>query len=70
MRAACEAVDRDPASLTYSAALVLCCGADDGEFERRAAAIGREPEELRENGAAGTVDEVAATLDPLAGRRG
>ncbi len=62
VRAACEAVDRDPASLTYSAALVLCCGTDDGEFERRAAAIGREPEELRENGAAGTVDEVAGTL--------
>jgi alkanesulfonate monooxygenase SsuD/methylene tetrahydromethanopterin reductase-like flavin-dependent oxidoreductase (luciferase family) len=29
---------------------------------RRAAAIGREPAELRENGAAGTVDEVVATL--------
>ena len=41
---------------------MLCCGTDDGEFERRAAAIGREPEELRENGAAGTVDEVAGTL--------
>ena len=30
-------------SLTYSAALVICCGADEGEFERRAAAIGQEP---------------------------
>ncbi len=62
VRVACEAVDRDPASLTYSAALVLCCGVDERDFERRAAAIGREPAELRENGAAGTVDEVAATL--------
>jgi F420-dependent oxidoreductase-like protein len=62
VRAACEAVDRDPASLTYSAALVLCCGADERDFERRAAAIGRKPAELRENGAAGTVDEVVATL--------
>ncbi len=62
VRAACEAVERDPASLTYSAALVLCCGVDEREFERRATAIGREPAELRENGAAGTVDQVVATL--------
>ncbi len=31
-------------------------------MERRAAAIGREPEELRQNGAAGTPEEVAATI--------
>jgi F420-dependent oxidoreductase-like protein len=62
VRAACEAIDRDPATMTFSAALVLCCGADDAEVERRAAAIGREPAELRTNGAAGTPDEVASTL--------
>lgn len=62
VRDACEAIDRDPTTMTYSAALVLCCGADESEFERRAAAIGREPAELRENGAAGTPEEVAATL--------
>ena len=62
VRAACDAIDRDPASLTFSAALVLCCGADEGEFERRAAAIGREPDELRQHGAAGTAAEVVATL--------
>jgi F420-dependent oxidoreductase-like protein len=62
VRAACEAIGRDPTSLTYSAALVICCGADEGEFGRRAAAIGREPAELRQNGAAGTADEVIATL--------
>jgi F420-dependent oxidoreductase-like protein len=59
---ACRAIDRDPDTLIYSAALVLCCGEDATEVERRAAAIGREPEELRTNGAAGTPDEVAATL--------
>lgn len=59
---ACEAIGRDPASLAWSAALVLCCGADEVEFERRAAAIGRKPSELRANGAAGTPDEVIATL--------
>ena len=62
VRAACESIDRDPATMTFSAALIVCCGADEAEVIRRAAAIGREPEELRENGAAGTPDEVAATL--------
>lgn len=62
VRAACEAIDRDPDSMTFSVALVLCCGADETEVKRRAAAIGREPAELRRNGAAGTPDEVTATL--------
>jgi F420-dependent oxidoreductase-like protein len=62
VRAACESIERDPATMTFSAALVVCCGADEAEVIRRATAIGREPEELRKNGAAGTPDEVAATL--------
>ena len=45
--AACEAIDRDPASMTFSAAVVLCCGADEAEYRRRAAAIDRDPDELR-----------------------
>jgi alkanesulfonate monooxygenase SsuD/methylene tetrahydromethanopterin reductase-like flavin-dependent oxidoreductase (luciferase family) len=40
----------------------VCAGADAAEVERRAAALGREPAELRENGVAGTPDEIAATL--------
>lgn len=60
--AACETIDRDPATMTWSAALIVCCGADDAEVGRRAAALGREPAELRENGAAGTPDEVVETL--------
>jgi F420-dependent oxidoreductase-like protein len=62
VRAACEAIERDPESIVLSAALVVCCGADEDEVTRRAAAIGRAPEELRENGAAGTPDEVIAKL--------
>jgi len=61
-RKACEAAGRDPATLPCSAALVVCCGADEDEFRRRAAAIGREPDELRRNGAAGRPDEVAERL--------
>ena len=47
----------------YSVAAVVCLGADEAEFVRRAAAIGREPEELRANGVAGTPDEVLAALE-------
>jgi len=58
VRAACEAIERDPATMTWSNALVLCVGSDEAEVARRAAAIGREPAELRENGLAGTPQEV------------
>ena len=59
---ACEARDRDPATMTWSAALVACGGADEAEVARRAAAIGREVDELRENGLAGTPEELRDTL--------
>lgn len=62
VRAACDAVGRDPGTMRFSAALVVCCGADEREIAHRAGRIGREPTELRENGAAGTPDEVLATL--------
>ena len=58
VRQACIATSRDPTSLTYSLALVVCCGTNEAEFRRRAAAIGREPAELRANGLAGTSTEV------------
>ncbi len=58
VREACEARDRDPDTLIYSNALVLCVGADEHEVAQRAKAIGREPDELRENGLAGTPSEV------------
>lgn len=65
VRAACEAIERDPDSLAYSAALVLCVGADDDELRRRAAAIGREVPELRKNGIAGTPAEAVERLQQL-----
>jgi len=61
VRAACETAGRTE-PMVYSAALVVCAGRDEAEVARRAAAIGRQPDELRQNGAAGTVDEVASTL--------
>ncbi len=61
VQAACDAIGRTR-PMIWSAALVVCAGADESEVRRRAAAIGREPAELRANGAAGTPDEVAATI--------
>ncbi|MBM0259474.1 LLM class F420-dependent oxidoreductase [Micromonospora sp. 4G55] len=58
VREACAEIDRDPATMRWSNALVLCCGRDEAEVARRAEAIGREPAELRDNGLAGTPAEL------------
>jgi F420-dependent oxidoreductase-like protein len=63
---ACADVGRDPADLIRSVALVLCCGEDEAAVRRRAAAIGRQPDELRANGAAGTPPEVVDRLAAFA----
>lgn len=60
VRDACTAAGRDPGSLHLSAALVVCCGDTEEQVGRRAAAIGREVDELRRNGAAGLPSEVVA----------
>jgi F420-dependent oxidoreductase-like protein len=62
VRRACEKIGRDPASLRYSVALVVAVGSSEAEFRRRAAAIGREPEELRAHGACGSPAEAAAMI--------
>jgi F420-dependent oxidoreductase-like protein len=62
VREACEEAGRDPSSLVYSSALVLCVGRDEAEIARRAAAIGREVAELREHGVAGTPAEAVDIL--------
>ena len=59
---ACADVGRDPATLTMSAAVVVCCGESEADVERRAKSIGRKVKELRQNGAAGSPDEVAEKL--------
>jgi F420-dependent oxidoreductase-like protein len=62
VRAACEAIDRDPDSMTFSAALVVACGIDDAEVARRASAIGRDADDLRATAAGGTVQQLVATI--------
>lgn len=64
--AACRAIGREPSTLTHSTAQVLCCGRTGAEIARRAAAIGRDVAELRENGLAGTPEEVVHKLGRLA----
>ena len=62
VREACEEAGRDPDSMVYSSALVLCVGKDEAELTRRAAAIGREVDELREHGVAGSPTEAVEIL--------
>src|SRR4051812_47826911 len=67
VRAACETIDRDPDDLICSAALVLCCGENHEEIERRAARIGRSYDnDLKANGAAGTPAQVLDTIATFA----
>jgi F420-dependent oxidoreductase-like protein len=62
VRAACAEIHR-AALPAFSAAVVLCCGRDDAEVRRRAAAIGRDVDEMRESGGAvGTPDRVVDIL--------
>jgi alkanesulfonate monooxygenase len=58
VREACQAAGRDPSTMRFSAAQIVCCGKDEQELRRRAAAIGRELPELRQNGLVGTPSEV------------
>jgi F420-dependent oxidoreductase-like protein len=59
---ACQAIGRDPDGIVCSSALVLCCGVDEAEVERRAARIGRQVDELRTNGLCGTPEELVERL--------
>jgi F420-dependent oxidoreductase-like protein len=52
--------------LVYSAAITTCVGKDDAEVARRAAAIGRDVADLKENGVAGTPDEAVERLAQFA----
>ncbi|QHC31874.1 LLM class F420-dependent oxidoreductase [Streptomyces sp. HF10] len=62
VRAAAEERGRKGDDLVYSTALVACVGRNDAEVERRAEAIGREVDELKANGLAGSPAEVVEKL--------
>jgi alkanesulfonate monooxygenase SsuD/methylene tetrahydromethanopterin reductase-like flavin-dependent oxidoreductase (luciferase family) len=56
VRLACSDLGRDEP--VYSTAQVVCCGTDEGEIHRRASRVGRDVDELRQNGFAGTPNEL------------
>ncbi|MEU6393255.1 LLM class F420-dependent oxidoreductase [Streptomyces sp. NPDC046939] len=62
VRAAAEQAGRASGDLVYSNALVVCVGKDDEEVKRRAEKIGRDVEELKVNGLAGSPAEVVDKL--------
>lgn len=68
--AACRAIGRDPAELVRSVAQVVCVGRDDAEIARRAVTLGREVDELRANGLAGTPAEVVDRIGTWRERAG
>ncbi|HPX38006.1 MAG TPA: LLM class F420-dependent oxidoreductase [Mycobacterium sp.] len=66
VRAAAEQIGRPADDITYSAAFVVCAGRDEAEIARRAGAIRRETDELRENTPlVGTPSEIADRLAPF-----
>ena len=67
VRAAVAGAGRAADSMTYSVAQVICVGREDAELRRRASVLGRELDELRANGLAGTPSEVVAKLGSFAG---
>ncbi|GAB3155855.1 LLM class F420-dependent oxidoreductase [Microbispora hainanensis] len=64
VRQACDAVGRE--TVLLSAAQVVCAGRDEAEIARRAANIGRQVDELRVNGLAGTPQEIVDKIGRFA----
>lgn len=62
---AVAAAGRAAESMVYSSAFVLCAGGDDAQVARRAAAIGRDVDELRSSSPlVGTPNEIVDKLGP------
>ena len=66
VREVCAEAGRDPRTLALSAALVICVGKDEKAVADRAAVLGREVPELKQNGLAGSPSEVADRIGQYA----
>jgi F420-dependent oxidoreductase-like protein len=66
VRDACQEAGRDPGSLVYSVAHMVCCGRDRAELARRAQAIGQQVDDLPETALTGSPAEVVDKLGKLA----
>ncbi|GAA4157602.1 LLM class F420-dependent oxidoreductase [Gryllotalpicola daejeonensis] len=65
VRATAEAAGRDPESLVYSVARTVAAGATEAEASARAAKIGRDPQNLAEEGFFGTPQQIADRVGAL-----
>lgn len=63
VRAAAEDYGRNSGDIVYSNALVACVGKTDADVKRRAEVIGRDVDELKANGLAGSPAEVVEKLE-------
>lgn len=61
-----EASARTGRELVLSACQTVVCGSDEAQVRRRAAALGREPDELRAHGLAGSPAELVDTIGRFA----
>lgn len=66
VRAAAEAIGRDPSTIRFSIAAATIVGTNGGELERRATAAGTTLERSRDMGIAGSPQEVIDTIGRLA----
>ena len=66
VRKACEQIERDPATMRFTVAVVACVGSDEGEFDKRAAAIDQKPDELRANALGGLPGEAVERIQAFA----
>jgi alkanesulfonate monooxygenase SsuD/methylene tetrahydromethanopterin reductase-like flavin-dependent oxidoreductase (luciferase family) len=66
VRKACERIDRDPAEITFSAAVTLCVGTSKADIDRRTAVlhdrVGEDPTTIIANGLCGSPAEVIDRL--------
>jgi F420-dependent oxidoreductase-like protein len=67
VRLVADAAGRDLSTLTLSNALAVCVGRHEAEARRRASAIGRDLDELRRDGLAGSPDEIVDKIGHYAG---
>lgn len=67
VRAACDAIERDPSTLVYSAAVIMCIGETESEFQRRVQAVtavtGMTADQIRRNCIAGTPDQASEAIE-------
>jgi len=66
VHAACEAIGRDKQTLALSTAHTVVVGKDDAQVKQRAAAIGRDVDELKRGAIAGTPAEVVDRIGQYA----